>query len=103
MGHKNEAPMVCEHCGTVAAPIKRKPGHTAISVVILLFALIALFAMPVVGVFFVLGWIGYGIYRLAATKVVCSSCGRHDTLLSPDSPSGKKVVSEFASPKVSSP
>jgi len=50
MGHNDEAPMVCEHCGTAAAPIKRKPGHTAVSVVILLFALIALAAMPVAGV-----------------------------------------------------
>ena len=94
---KNSSPqMVCEHCGTVGQPVKKKPGHTAVSVVFLLFGLVSLALMPILGVLFLLAWLGYGIYRLAATKVVCSSCSRHDSLLAPDSPRGKRVVADFS-------
>ena len=88
--------MVCEHCGTVGRPIKRRPGSTAVSVICLLFGLGALVVLPVAGVLFLLAWVGYGVWRLAATKRVCTSCGRHDTLLFPESPRGKKIIADFA-------
>jgi hypothetical protein len=83
-------------CGTAGQPVKKKPGHTAVSIVFLLFGLVSLALMPILGVLFLLAWLGYGIYRLASTKMVCPSCGRHDSLLSPDSPRGKRVVADFA-------
>jgi hypothetical protein len=96
MSNRTESPMVCEHCGTVGQPLKKKPGHTAVSVICLLFGLVTLVLFWPVGLIFLVAWVGYGIYRLAATRVVCSSCGRHDSLLSPDSPRGRKVVADFS-------
>jgi len=68
MSSKRESVLVCEHCGTVGQPTTRKPGHTAVSVVFLIFGLIALVAFMPLGILFLLGWVGYGILALGCNQ-----------------------------------
>jgi hypothetical protein len=98
LSSKDNKVMVCEHCGTVDQPAKRRPGSTAVSVVCLVFGLVALAVVPLVGILFLLAWVGYGVWRLASTKRICTSCGRHDALLSPESPRGKRIIADFSTP-----
>jgi hypothetical protein len=75
--------LVCAHCGYVGQSIVQMPGSTLVGIFLLLLM--------------ILPWLIYSIWRQAAKKEICPSCKKDGTMLSVDSPRGKKLVAEYAS------
>jgi hypothetical protein len=90
------AQMICEHCGQVGEAVTKKPGSTAVSVVLLVAALLAFMAIGILAVPILLGWVVYGLWRLMTTQKVCPSCEHAKAMVSLDSPRGKQLQRAFS-------
>jgi hypothetical protein len=91
-----QAEMVCESCGHVGHLEKHTPGSTAVGVGLLLIGVLGLVVFLPIGVVLLLGWAGYNVWRMVGKKDVCPSCKKQNTMLSTDSPRGRKLVAEFS-------
>ena len=87
--------MICEHCGQVGQPRKLKAGSTAVGVILLLMGLLFLVLLWPIGLVLLLAWAGYNVWRLMSKREVCPSCKRRDTMLSAESPRGRKLMADF--------
>lgn len=75
---------ICERCGFEGEDVKEKPGK--------LWVQIALFIV------FFPAWLVYGFWRIMATKKLCPSCrAPASSMVSLDSPLGKRLKHQFAS------
>lgn len=80
--------MICEHCGHEGEPVVKKPGSTWIQVVLFVLGLLTFGVVLIV-------WAGYAIWRIVKTEPTCPSCGRPKTMISLESPRGRKLKKEF--------
>lgn len=95
---------ICEKCGAVGESVKLKPGSAAVQVGLLagwalFLALGNIVAQQLIYLSWLCGiaWLAYGIWRMARTSDVCPSCKTTKSMISLDSPGGKKLQKQFAS------
>jgi hypothetical protein len=70
-------------------------GSTAVAVVLLLVGILFLVLAPIIGIVLLLSWGGYNVWRLASKADACPSCRKPGTMLSVNSPRGRKLAVEF--------
>lgn len=74
--------MICQNCGRRGQPEYQGRGSTALSIILFLF--------------FIVPWVFYVLWCTFSTRYVCPSCKQPNTMVSEETPRGRKLAAEFA-------
>lgn len=87
---------VCTNCESVGMPRRITPG--SIWIELLLWGLGLVTVIFVIGVFILLGALGYSIWRISARYSACPFCGHRNMVLK-DSPAGRRIIERYTPTK----